>query len=220
MGVPGTSLDSTDTVWKKCENAFFYFMIFYEIFDIGSDGAWLFYTAYASDYKDKQTVCVFATILWVVNFIRFPLTTLGKIRLRESGNEQAIALRGMVYNARQYMFEDLPMLVMVIHVSVELGTFDEFAIASLVGNIGVLLGNISYGLYNASKAADIDGGGPCVMVLTFLPFTLCCPCFMACLPCLSVSTFMKTLLLKTHDNNSHVLLCLFGCFWGYMLTQL
>ena len=184
MGVPGTSLDSTDTVWKKCENAFFYFMIFYEIFDIGSDGAWLFYTAYASDYKDKQAVCVFATILWVVNFIRFPLTTLGKIRLRKSGNEEATTLRGMVYNARQYMFEDLPMLVMVIHVSVELGTFDEFAIASLVGNIGVLLGNISYGLYNASKAADIDGDGPSGWALIFLPFTLCCPCFIACLPCI------------------------------------
>ena len=143
----------TDTVpvWKKLENAFFYFMIFYEIFDIGSDGAWLFYTAYANDYKDKQAVCVCATILWVVNFIRFPLTTLGKMRLRESGNENAIAERGMVYNARQYMFEDLPMLIMVVHVSKQLGTFDGFATASLVGNIGAMLGNMSYGVYASTK---------------------------------------------------------------------
>ena len=154
-------------------------MIFYEIFDIGSDGAWLFYTAYASDYKGKQAVCVCATILWVVNFIRFPLTTLGKIRLRKSGNEDATAQRGMVYNARQYMFEDLPMLVMVIHVSVEIGTFDEFAIASLVGNIGVLLGNMSYGVYNASKAGN-NGGG-----FLFLPMAFCCPCLMACMPCMA-----------------------------------
>ena len=164
----------------ECHNM----MILYELFDIISDGAWIYYAAHTSDYKNKILICTCATFLWIVNVIRFPLTTLGKIRLRQHGNEKAIADRGMVYNARQYMFEDLPMLVMVIHVSVELGTFDEFAIASLVGNIGVLLGNISYGLYNASKAADIDGGGPCVMVLTFLPFTLCCPCFIACLPCI------------------------------------
>ena len=177
MGVPGTSLDSTDTVWKKCENAFFYFMIFYEIFDIGSDGAWLFYTAYASDYKGKKAVCFWATILWVVNFIRFPLTTLGKIRLRNKGNEEAAAYRGMVYNARQYMFEDLPMLVMVIHVSVELGTFDEFAIASLVGNIGVLLGNISYGAYKASEAYVMRHN--ITPILTTTTHTCCFVCFVA-----------------------------------------
>ena len=167
----------TVPVWKILENAFFYFMIFYEIFDIGSDGAWLFYTAYASDYKGKQAVCVCATILWVVNFIRFPLTTLGKIRLRKSGNEYAIAQRGMVYNARQYMFEDLPMLVMVIHVSVELGTFDEFAIASLVGNIGVLLGNISYGVYIANKAYVMRHN--ITPILTTTTHTCCFVCFVA-----------------------------------------
>ena len=136
-----------DAFW----DAFFYFMILYEIFDIGSDMAWLVHTAYANNYKDQEAICACATILWVVNFIRFFPTTFGKVKLRNSGNEGAAAYRGMVYNARQYMLEDLPMGIMVIYVSVQLGTFDAFAIASLVGTIGVLLGNVTYGVYLGSK---------------------------------------------------------------------
>ena len=132
-------------------SAFFYSMIVYEAFDIASDAAWLFFTAYANNYKDQEAICACATLLWVVNFIRFFPTTLGKVKLRNSGNEEAAAYRGQVYNARQYMLEDLPMGIMVIYVSVQLGTFDAFAIASLVGTIGVLLGNISYGVYLGSK---------------------------------------------------------------------
>ena len=92
------------------------------------------------------------------------------------------------------MFEDLGGIILVPFVAKQLGELSTFAILSLVGNVGMLVGTITYSVIKNENIWDelhdcTDGDSQdwgicniccCVSVLTIL----CCPCFHCCLPCI------------------------------------